>query len=259
MNKKDIKNSLEQIQPDPHLKTRLGAKVNTFAVKPEKKTKRLTVSTAVLCGLVVVLSVSAGIGLSNIPYNTTNANLSNNYANETASMDAYEPSADLIEKLNPQTESTEETTNGVAYSVPPIETQVHYHQVLLVNGKNIAPENYVKFYEIKDYALLPFNAILEELGAVTQWQTDTTAIITLNGKTYNLDTEKCTLTEEGTDNNLLVPLVAPGNKLPVDIPMYMMYDGEFILDNYTTQGALAKLGFNYVVSVNYNTETVTIK
>lgn len=259
MNKNHIKNSLQHIKPDPHLKTRLEAKVNSVLEKRKTKLGRLTVSTAVLCGLIVFLSVSAGIGLSNIPHNTTNANLSNNYANETASIDGTEPTADLAELLYSQTESTEETTNGVAYSVPPIETQVHYHQVLLVNGKDIAPENYVKFYEIKNYAELPLTAILEEFGATVTWQSDTEAIINLKGKNYTLDAEKCTLKEENSNLNLLTPIYAPGTSAVTDIPMYRTYGDDFIVDNYTLQGALTNLGFSYTVKVDYKAETAIIK
>lgn len=259
MNKNDIKNTLKHIKPDTHFKTRLEAKVADCSAKGTTKAKRLTVSTAVLCGLIVVLSVSAGIGLSNIPINTTNVNLSNNYANETASIDVSEPNVDLSELLNSQTQSTEETTNGVAYSVPTIETQVHYHQVLIVNGKDIAPENYVKFCEIKNYAELPLTAILEEFGATTEWQNETEAIITLNGKNYYLDAEKCILEEENSSVNLLTPLYAPGTAAVADIPMYRTHGDDFIVDNYTLQGALKNLGFNYIVKVDYKTETAVIK
>ncbi len=259
MNKKDLKNSLKQIKPDPYLETRLNAKIQSLTVESKIKPKKLTISTAVLCSIIIVLSVSAGIGLSNTPHNTTNVSLSNNYTPETASIDVSEPASDLVEILNSQKESADKTENYIAYSVPTVETNVHYKQVLLVNGKDIAPENYVKFYKVKNYALLPFNAILKELGASTQWQTETTAIITLNGVKYTLDAEKCTLKSEGSDTNLLVPLVAPGNTLPGDIPMFTTYNGEFVLDNHTTQGALKALGFNHKVTVNYDKEIATVQ
>ncbi len=258
MNKKDLKNSLKQIKPDPYLETRLNAKIQSHSVNSTVKSKKLTVSTAVLCAAIIVLSVSAGIGLQNIPHDTTNVSLSNNYAPETASVDVSQPSSDLVEILNSQKESKSESGNYVAYSVPTIETNYYHKQVLLVNGKDIAPEYYVNFDKIKNYTLLPFTAILEELGATTQWQTDTTAIITLNGVKYNLDAEKCTLKADGSDVNLLVALENE-EELPGDIPMFTIYDGEFVLDNYTTQGALKALGFKHKVTVNYDKEIATIQ
>jgi hypothetical protein len=40
--------------------------------------------------------------------------------------------------------------------------------------------------------------------------------------------------------------------------MYRTYGDDFIVDNYTLQGALARLGFNYTVKVDYQTETAII-
>ena len=258
MNKKDLKNSLNQIKPDPYLETRLNAKIQANSAQSKSRSKKLTLSTAVLCAAIIVLSVSAGIGLQNIPHDTTNVSLSNNYAPETASVDVSQPSSDLVEILNSQKESENTSGNYVAYSVPTIETNYYHKQILLVNGKDIAPEYYVNFDAIKNYTLLPFTAILEELGATVKWQTDTTAVITLNGVKYNLDAEKCTLKEDGTEHNLLVALENE-EALPIDIPMFKTYNGEFILDNYTTQGALKALGFNHKVTVNYDKETATIQ
>jgi len=258
MNKKDLKNGLHQIKPDPYLETRLNAKIHSQSALPKGKPKKIAISTAMLCAAIIVLSVSAGIGLQNLPHDTTNVSLSNNYAPETASVDVSQPSSDLVEILNSQKVSENDSGNYVAYSVPTIETNYYHKQVLLVNGKDIATEYYVNFDNIKNYTLLPFTAILKELGATVKWQTETTATITLKGVKYNLDAEKGTLTEEGTDKNLLIALENE-NTIPADIPMFTIYDGEFILDNYTVQGALKALGFNHKVTINYDKETATIQ
>lgn len=257
MKKNDIKISLERISPDPYLETRLSAKVEAHRPETKKKNNKLVISTAIICCLLIVAGTGVGIGLFNTPLNTTTVSHTNHYASETASVDFAEASKEVLEALNTTKESYE-TTNGTCFSVPAIETEVHHNQVLLVNGKDIAPENYVKFYEMKNYALLPFNAILKEFGAETIWQSETTAIISFKGKNYTLDTEACTLVAEGNTTNLLKPAVSSGEKLPGDIPMYMIYADEFIVDNYIMQGALNALNINCVISVNYKSETVTI-
>lgn len=256
MNKHDIKKSLENVKPDEFLVTRLSAKLNSAQPKKTKSLPRLTISTAAICGLVLVLSISAGIGLKSFTDNTTKVSLTQNYAHETASVEDSKIPSEVAEILNSETGEKE---FYVQYSVPPIETQVHYHQVLLVNGKDIAPDNYVKFFEIKNYAELPLTAILEEFGATTVWQSETEAIITLNEKNYILDAEKCTLKEENSTVNILTPIYAPGMAEVADIPMYRTYGDDFIVDNYTIQGALKNLGFNHTVKVDYKTETVIIK
>lgn len=255
MNKKDIKESLNHIKPDEYLKSRLSAKLESTEPKAKRLLPKLTVSTAAICGLVLVLSISVGIGLKSFN-NTTKVSLTQHYASESASVINSKIPSEVVENIN---NKTEDQGNYVQYSVPTIETQVHYHQVLLVNGKDIAPDNYVKFEEIKNYAELPLTAILEEFGATVKWQSDTEAVITLNGKSYMLNAEKCTLKEENSPINLLTPVFSPGTSEICDIPMYRTYGDDFIVDNYTLQGALNNLGFNYTVTVDYKTEIATIK
>ena len=256
MNKKQIKNSLKEIKPDAHFETRLSAKVNSSEAVTQNHNRRLRLSTAVACGLVLVLSLSIGIGLNDVTGKNPEASLSVNYANETASVDSSKIPSEVAEELNTRTETK---GNGIQVSVPTPETNVHYHQRLFVNGKDIAPDNYVKFYEIKNYAFAPLTAILEEYGATVKWTSETDAIITLNGKNYILDAEKCTLKEENGSENLLTPYFAPGTKTVKDCPLYTRYKDDFIVDNYTLQGALKELGFNYTVYVDYKTETITIR
>ena len=255
MNKNDLKSSLNQIKADDHMQTRLSAKLKSAQPQEKKRLPKLTVSTAAICGLVLVLSVSVGIGLKAFSNDTTTISLTQNYAHETAAVEGSKIPSEVAEIINSETEEKE---LSVQVSVPPIETQVHYHQVLIVNGKDIAPDNYVKFEEIKNYAELPLTAILEEFGATTTWQSESEAIITLNGKSYTLDAERCTLKEENSEINILTPLYAPGTSGVADIPMYRTYGDDFIVDNYTLQGALARLGFNYTVKVDYQTETAII-
>lgn len=256
MNKKQIKNSLKEIKPDAHFETRLSAKVNSSEAVTQNHNRRLRLSTAVACGLVLVLSLSIGIGLNDVTGKNPEASLSVNYANETASVDSSKIPSEVAEELNTRTETKDIC---VQYSVPAPETNVHYHQKLFVNGKDIAPDNYVKFYEIKNYAFVPLTAILEEYGATVKWTSELDAIITLDSKNYILDAGKCTLREENGTENLLVPYFAPGTESEKDAPLYTRYKDDFIVDNYTLQGALNELGFNYTVDVNYKTETITIR
>lgn len=257
MNKNDFKDGLNRITPDPYFESRLEAKVNSCCAKG-KRQKKLSFSTAVLCGLVVALSVSVGIGLSHFSENQIEADRSTYHSPESASVDAFQASSDTLNTLNTKKESNDKSGNGVAYSVPTIEINVHTNQVFSVNGKDIAPENYVKFYKTKNYVLLPFTAVLEEFGAVTKWENETEAVISLNGTNYTLDTEKCRLTAVGKTANYL-EVNFYGSKVPDDIPMYKTVNGEFVVDNYTLQSALNSLGFDCTVTVDYDTETATIK
>ncbi len=256
MNKKQIKNSLKEIKPDAHFETRLSAKVNFSEAVNPKRNNRLKYATGIACSLVLVLSLSIGIGLNSLSTKSPEASLTVNYANETASVDSSKIPSQVAEELNTRTETKD---NGVQVSVPAPETNVHYHQRLFVNGKDIAPDNYVKFYEIKNYAFAPLTAILKEYGATVKWTSELDAIITLNGKNYILDAGKCTLREENGSENLLVPYFAPGTESEKDAPLYTRYKDDFIVDNYTLQGALNELGFNYTVYVDYKTETITIR
>lgn len=253
MNKKQIKSSLNQIKPDPHFETRLTAKVNSSEAFNPKHNTALKYATGIACSLILILSLSIGIGLAT---NSPEASLTLNYASETASVDSSKIPSEVAEDLNTRTETKDIC---VQYSVPAPETNVHYHQKLFVNGKDIAPDNYVKFYEIKNYAFVPFTAILKEYGATVKWTSESDAIITLNGKNYILDAEKCTLKEENGTENLLIPYFAPGTESEKDAPLYTRYKDDFIVDNYTLQGALKELGFSYTVDVNYKTETITIR
>lgn len=256
MNKKQIKNSLKEIKPDAHFETRLSAKVKASEAFNPKRANRFKYATGIACSLVLVLSLSIGMGLNSLSTKSPEASLTVNYANETASVDSSKIPSEVAQELNTRTETK---GNDVMVSVPAPETNVHYHQRLFVNGKDIAPDNYVKFYEIKNYAFAPLTAILKEYGATVKWTSELDAIITLNGKNYILDAGKCTLREENGSENLLVPYFAPGTESEKDAPLYTRYKDDFIVDNYTLQGALNELGFNYTVDVNYSTETITIR
>ena len=97
---------------------------------------------------------------------------------------------------------------------------------LLVKGKDITADNYVKLnYEYR-YAELPLTAILKESGASVKWQDKSTAQITFGGKDYHLDATKGTMTEVGGTVNILS--VAPGSEHGT---FYKVVDGEFIIDS----------------------------
>ena len=101
---------------------------------------------------------------------------------------------------------------------------------LFIRGKNIADRNYVNFnYEYR-YAELPLVAILEELGAETNWTGENTVNIYINDKTYILNTEKCTLTEENSAFNLFQ--VAPGAMHGV---ISKVVNKEFVIDSDSTR------------------------
>jgi len=74
---------------------------------------------------------------------------------------------------------------------------------LFINGKDITEGNYVKVHYSGAY--IPFRAIMENLGAKIDWDTENNeALLNCNGKGYILETETFSLVEVGTSVNILI-------------------------------------------------------
>jgi hypothetical protein len=123
-------------------------------------------------------------------------------------------------------QSIDDDICGVAATENTENENLEEEMKLLIRGKNIADRNYVNFnYEYR-YAELPLVAVLEELGAETNWTGENTVNIYINDKTYILNTEKCTLTEENSAFNLFQ--VAPGAMHGV---ISKVVNKEFVIDS----------------------------
>lgn len=120
---------------------------------------------------------------------------------------------------------------------------------LIVNGKDIAAGNYVRIN--KEYAELPFTAIMEALGSKIIWLNQTNAIIIFRNESYILDTAQCTLIEAGGNINFLS---AP----PGGTQYYKTAEKELVLDDSTMNSAFYLMKADIDIKINYNDSIITI-
>jgi hypothetical protein len=119
---------------------------------------------------------------------------------------------------------------------------------LIVNGRDITSETYVRInYEYQN-AELPIIAILKEFGAEVEWKDQTIVNITYKGYDFVLDTVKGTFTQVGDDLNAFE--IPPGTKHAVS---YRIGD-EFVIDNNSSWDLIvnfmgAKIDIDYEAGV----------
>ncbi len=267
MNKNDIKKSLESITPDPHLKTRIKANLETRSSVYGSK-KFIRTAGAACCALV---ALALGIGFTSLK-NTTNetVQLYEKHASGTVTAsdgESYIPTQTERYSLTPEEEEIIQSEIGywepdtspddpnalLSNPNPPTRNE---NITLIVNGKDISNTAYVDFSPIKKYAEIALMPVLKELcdDADMIWTSDSTAQITANGKKYILDTDpyNFTLKLNGEGENLLTP--SPG---VADGTIYRIVDGEFIIDHHSIGGLLNEMG--YVIVVDYENRTINIQ
>lgn len=124
---------------------------------------------------------------------------------------------------------------------------------LTVTGKGLSQGKHMVFVATTSgrYVLLPFTAIMTQLGADVQWNSNQIAQIRCNGKTYTLNTQAVSLIEVGTDLNCIIP--TPGDKLHAQA-----MDKELMLDHSTVKTVALMLGIPIIVDVDYQNQTVVI-
>lgn len=261
MNKNDIKNSINAITPDPHLKTRL--KANSQPTQQQKITKKLVASTMVICCVLAALAVGIGFSLAEnnnqlaeLPANHANNSYSkqnaNDYIPETTQQVTLSPE-ELAEELSRNQEIIVHPENNQVAVSTPFSAESNTDKKLIVKGKDISDNNYFQFYKAKNYVELPFMAVLNEIAdAEIVWTDDTAATLTVNGTEYNLNVNnKCVLTEKGKSENLFTPSSAIG-----DAPVYRFVDNQLIIDDSTIAGFLNSLGYSIVI--DYDAQTINI-
>ncbi len=263
MNKNDIKKSIDSINPDPHLKTRLKAKTTTKTLHGNYK--KLILTTSAICCVLVALGAGIALSVNEKTDSDHLAELSTNHASDSEfrqNADDYVPESTERVTLSPEELEKEldmsrkiqvhPENNQVAVSVP-FSSEVNSDKKLIVNGKDISMGNYFEFYKIKNYVEIPFMPVLKEIAdAEIIWSSDTTAKVIINGTRYNLDIDnRCVLTEEGKTENLFTPSPDIG-----DAPVYRFVDDQFILDDTTFSGIINALG--YSVIIDYDAEVITI-
>ncbi len=114
---------------------------------------------------------------------------------------------------------------------------------LIVNGKDITDECYVRFNQTRDIVELPLTAILKELGASVEWQ-DGVATITFSDGRYIFDT-----TEEHF--GVFPP---PGSKYN----LRKVVDNDIIMD-YPSAHPVITYGMDAKIKINYDEKIITIQ
>lgn len=158
---------------------------------------------------------------------------------------SYEPSPEPVED---PTEGTTEPTE----TTPSSETSPMCR--LVVDGRDITSSCYVNFKEaeapLEGYGgsfELPVLAIMRALGSQITYGEDPSIInIAYNGNTYELNTEECVLTPQGSRADLLI--LAPGGRSSIRY----MRGGDLIVSNELLSYFLGRLGYRIMIDQESN-------
>lgn len=241
MNKNDIKKTLTEINPNEYLSTRLEAKINDYAPKKSTKLTKLTVSSVAFCCLLLIGALAIGINLTKTPDYVTSGKITVNQASPE-SEDA--------------TVNTDDTTNGEALSNPNWLNQTqevfdNKNATLIVNGKNITENHYVKFNSETDYADISLTAIIEELGGKIIWINSESVDVHLKGKHYIMGARYGDFCEVKSEINLFADEDGTSHANP------QIINNEFVMDNHSIENLMKNLGYN--MTVDFQTKTITIE
>ncbi len=240
MNKKDIKNTLKQIEPDEYLYTRLKTKLNTYTPQRKTNLSKLTASATAFCCLIIIIAVAIGVNL-------------------TKSTDYIATGKLTVNEASPESENatlnTEDTTDGVAVSNPNWlnnrqEEIDNKNTSLIVDGKNITKNHYIKFSSKSNYVDISLTAIIEALGGKICWINNENADVILNGKRYIMGARYGNFVEIKTEKNLFADKDGSVHSNPQKI------NGEFVMDNRSIKNLMENLG--YEMEIDFENKTITI-
>ena len=241
MNKNDIKKALTEINPDEYLGIRLEAKINNYAHPKSTRLKKLTLSSAAFCCLLIIGALAIGINLAKAPDYVTSGKITANQAapeSETATV------------------NTDDTTNGEALSNPDWLNQTqevidNKNVELIVNGKSVTGNHYIKFSSEADYADISLTAILEELGGKIIWINNESADVHINGKHYIMGARDGDFCEVKSTTNLFADEDGAIHANP------QIINNEFVMDNHSIENLMKNLGYN--MTIDFQTKTITIE
>ena len=123
---------------------------------------------------------------------------------------------------------------------------------LFVRGEDISAEHYVAINMEKRYAVLPFTAVVEALGAKIEWESETTAMIIIDHEEYLLNVDENSLTMPGSVFNFLG--VQGG---ATHGSYYQVIEGEFVVDSDSMLLLLYR-AMGAKISINYDALIVSI-
>jgi hypothetical protein len=110
---------------------------------------------------------------------------------------------------------------------------------LIVLGNDITEGHYVGLNYEYHYAELPFFAVLEAIGAVVEWESPISALITLAGKSYRMNIARRTLIEVENYNFDVFLIVGNDHEM-----YYRFHDGELIVGSDLVASFLYDCGFS---------------
>lgn len=237
MKKTEIKDSLNHITPDCHLKTRLKANVEAYTQKQPKKQNKLAFTTAAICCALIITGIGAGISL--VGENETTGSISYKHAEaQTDESTSVTKGVDGVFVSNPS------WINNVTENIDTSDTK------LIVNGKNIASESYIKFSLEEESAEISLTAVLIELGAEIKWGNKSFATVSLNGSLYILDAEHKTFSERTSEQNLFAD---PDGMCLVKAKTV---NDQYVIDNRSMENLINNLDYSF--AIDYENKTITI-
>lgn len=158
---------------------------------------------------------------------------------------SYEPSQEPVD--DPTEGATEPTETTPSSEISPTSR-------LVVGGRDITSSCYVNFKEaeapLEGYGgsfELPVLAIMRALGSQITYGEDPSIInIAYNGNAYELNTEECTLTLQGSSTDLLI--LAPGGRSSTRY----MRGGDLIVSDELFSYFLGRLGYRIIIDQESN-------
>jgi hypothetical protein len=133
------------------------------------------------------------------------------------------------------------------------ENEMKYECKLIVNGKDITEDNYVKLHKEQRYAELPLVAIMQALGADVDWKTEEIAELTLYETKYVLDIRNNSLVVEDGGNDFKYNIITPP---PGSSVQYKTMERELIIEHIVIRDLLDMLSMT--MTLNYQDMSIII-
>ena len=192
--------------------------------------KKVIISIVIL--LCLLCTVGCNLSETEQPIDDTSFVSTDTQESEAASL--YDEESDSSE--NAQTETSTDS--------------IERDYKLIVGGNEITSEHPIKMYvDERRYAEVPFVAVMQELGAEFEWQSESVAKMSFREMSFVLDVTKCNLVTEGQEINLINP--PPGGTR-----YYTSLKKELIIDNRTAKGFFDQVGIT--LEMDYDNRVVNI-
>lgn len=237
MKKTEIKDTLNCITPDYHLKTRLKANIEAYNKKQPKKLNKLAFTTAAICCALIITAIGAGVSL--VKETETTGTISYKHAEvSTADTTPVTKGDDSIFVSNPSwinNVSEDIDTSGIT---------------LIVKGENIAENSYIKINSEEKSAELSLTAVLKALGGEITQYNKSIAGVELNGVSYHLNCEHKRFSETSSEKNLFA------DENGICLIKAKTVNEQYVIDSLSMENLMNNLGYSF--DIDYENKTITI-